>query len=70
MFTYQNKSKYCESNPNHGYSNHFYINNNCKYCRCEKTYTININKNIYYDITKNICYDISKNICYDKQNAK
>ena len=41
MFTYQNKSKYCESNPNHGCSNHFYINNNCKYCRCEKTYTIN-----------------------------
>lgn len=42
MFTYQNESKYCESNPNHGYSNHFYINNNCKYCRCKKTYTINM----------------------------
>lgn len=40
--TFQNENKYCVSNPNYGYSNHFYINNKCKYCKCNKTHSINI----------------------------
>jgi hypothetical protein len=45
ILTFQNQNKYCKSNPNKyglGLPSHYYINNNCKYCKCEKTYTINV----------------------------
>lgn len=45
ILTFQNENKYCKSNPNKngvGIPNHYYINNNCKYCNCEKIYTINV----------------------------
>jgi len=45
ILTFQNENKYCKSNSNKhsvGIPNHYYINNNCKYCNCEKIYTINV----------------------------
>ena len=45
ILTFQNENKYCCKNPNKygvGIPNHYYINNNCKYCKCDKTYTINV----------------------------
>jgi hypothetical protein len=49
FLTFQNENKYCKNNPNYGYSNHFYVNNKCSYCKCNKTYTINI---VNYFISK------------------
>ena len=45
ILTFQNENKYCCKNPNKytvGGPGHYYINNNCKYCNCEKTYKINV----------------------------
>jgi len=44
-FEYQNKDKYCPENPNKNHCKvvqHYYINNNCKYCKCSKYVYIGI----------------------------
>lgn len=53
MITFENKNKYCRNNPNYGRSNHFYVNNNCLYCKCEKTYSVSI---IRYYISRLVRY--------------
>jgi hypothetical protein len=50
MFEYQNNDKYCPDNPNKIYSQsarHFYINNNCKYCKCSKIVSVGIFEYIF-----------------------
>lgn len=45
FLTFQNDNKYCSKNPNkycQGIPSHFYVNNNCKHCNCEKTYKFNV----------------------------
>lgn len=42
---YQNNNKYCSENPNKNIyqpSQHYYINNNCKYCRTPKYESLGI----------------------------
>jgi hypothetical protein len=55
ILTYQNEDKYCKENPNKyglGIPSHYYINNNCKYCNCEKFYTINVASRVANYINK------------------
>lgn len=45
ILVFQNESKYCHKNPSKytvGGPTHYYVNDNCMYCKCEKTYKINI----------------------------
>jgi len=47
---YQNNNKYCPDNPNknlYKLSPHFYVNNNCKYCKCSKYLSIGIFEYIF-----------------------
>ena len=44
VLTIQNENRYCKNNPNkyNGNRNHYYVNNNCLYCKCNKTTNINV----------------------------
>jgi hypothetical protein len=47
---YQNNNKYCPDNPNKNHNHslqHFYINNNCKYCKCSKFVSVGIFEYIF-----------------------
>uniref|UniRef100_A0A6C0CX47 Uncharacterized protein n=1 Tax=viral metagenome TaxID=1070528 RepID=A0A6C0CX47_9ZZZZ len=47
---YQNNDNYCSENPNKNVcklSTHFYINNNCKYCKCSKYIYIGVFEYIF-----------------------
>uniref|UniRef100_A0A6C0DEZ3 Uncharacterized protein n=1 Tax=viral metagenome TaxID=1070528 RepID=A0A6C0DEZ3_9ZZZZ len=49
-FEYQNNDKYCPENPNKNIfqsNQHYYINNNCKYCKCSKYITVGIFEYIF-----------------------
>ena len=49
LLTVQNDNKYCSKNPNRyfgGIPSHYYVNNNCLHCNCEKTYKINVRNTI------------------------
>lgn len=50
MFEYQNDHTYCPENPNkniYQLKQHYYINNNCKYCKCSKYISIGIFEYIF-----------------------
>lgn len=49
-FEYQNNDKYCYENPNKNCfqtTQHYYINNNCKYCKCSKYIRVGIFEYIF-----------------------
>lgn len=53
MFEYQNNDNYCPENPNKNIyqpGQHYYINNNCKYCKCSKYISIGIFEYIFRHI--------------------
>lgn len=50
VLEYQNNDKYCTENPNknlYKVSHHFYVNNNCKYCKCSKYLSIGVFEYIF-----------------------
>ena len=46
VLTLQNEIKYCKNNTNKynstGGPAHYYVNNNCLYCKCNKTTNISV----------------------------